>query len=163
MWPKIFGVVVFVVALPLAAVVVAIAMNRPMVFDPPGFSKRLAIYLQYNVAETTADPLLPELRIRRYRASEEEIKAAVEQAIRSFPRWRMIRTERDLGAYQVEATSLLWRFRDDLSILVIRSASDGVEVYLHSASRVGGGDLGANRARIIEFYEALERELGKGV
>ena len=156
---KLLAGLVFVMILPVAAVSVAIAMNRPMLFDPPGFVERLSIYLYYNVAETTADPVLPELRVRHYRLPEETVKAAVDRTIRSLPRWKMVRAEGDVGAYQAEVTSLIWRFRDDLSVLVSSSSSGEVEVYVHSASRVGRGDLGANRVHILTFYEALERHL----
>ncbi|HUK55735.1 MAG TPA: DUF1499 domain-containing protein [Nitrospiria bacterium] len=149
-----------VLILPVAAAVVAIVMNRPMLSDPPGFMKRLSIYLRYNTAETTADPLLPELRIRHYRLPEETVKTAVERTIRSLPRWKMIRAEGDVGAYQAEVSSLIWRFRDDLSVLVTGSPQGEVEVYVYSASRIGVGDLGANRVHILTFYEALERQLG---
>jgi uncharacterized protein (DUF1499 family) len=156
---KLLAGLVLVMILPVAAVAGAIAMNRPMLFDPPGFMERLSIYLRYNVAETTDDPVLPELRVRHYRQSEETVKAAVDRTIRSLPRWKMVRAEGDVGAYQAEVTSLIWRFRDDLSVLVTGSSNGEVEVYVHSASRVGRGDLGANRVHVLTFYEALERHL----
>ncbi|MBI3597501.1 MAG: DUF1499 domain-containing protein [Nitrospirae bacterium] len=156
---KLLAGIVLVLILPVAAVVIAIAMNRPMLLDPPGFMERLSIYLRYNVAETTADPILPELRVRHYRLPEEAVKTAVERTIRSLPRWKMVRAEGDVGAYQAEVSSLIWRFRDDLSVLVIGSATGEVEVYVHSASRIGRGDLGANRVHVLTFYEALERHL----
>jgi len=159
MGTKIVALLIIILILPLAVAVIAIAMNRPMLSDPPGFSKRLSIYLRYNTAETTASPLLPELRIRNFRVSEDAMNKAVGRTIRSLPRWKMVREEADLGAYQVEVTSLIWRFRDDLSILVTGTASGEMEVYVHSASRVGGADLGANRAHVLTFYEALERQL----
>ena len=159
MGSKIFGIMIVVLILPLAAGMIAIVMNRPMWSDPPGLAKRLSIYLRYNVAETTVDPLLPELRIRHYRLPEDAVRKAVERTIRSLPRWKRVREERDLGAYQVEVTSRIWRFRDDLSILVTGPASGDVEVYIYSASRVGRGDFGANRVHILAFYEALERQL----
>jgi uncharacterized protein (DUF1499 family) len=159
MGSKIVAVLFVVLILPLAVGVIAIAMNRPMLSDPPGFAKRLSIYLRYNTAETTANPLLPELRIRHYRVSEDGVKKAVGRTVRSLPRWKMVREEADLGAYQIEVTSLIWRFRDDLSILVTGPVSGEMEVYVHSASRVGRGDFGANRVHVLTFYEALERQL----
>ncbi len=159
MGSRVLGVVIVVLILPLLAAVVAIAMNRPMLFDPPGFTKRLSIYLRYNTAETAANPLLPELRIRHYRVSEDVMKTAVERTIQSFSRWTVLREEKELGAYQIEVTSLIWRFRDDLSILVTGTANGEREVYVYSASRVGRGDLGANRVHILTFYEELERQL----
>lgn len=159
MGSRILAVVIVVLILPLAAAVIAIAMNRPMLFDPPGFAKRISIYLKYNTAETTENPFLPELRTRRYRVSEDRMKTAVERTIRSLPRWTIVREEDAVGAYQIEIASLIWRFRDDLSILVTGTASGDMEVYVFSASRVGRGDLGANRVHILTFYEALERQL----
>jgi len=153
------GFVVGILLLPLAAVVVAVGMNRPMFSEPPGFAKRLSIYLYYNVAETAANPLLPELKIRRYHVSEETMKSAVERTLRSLPRWKVVRQEGDLGAYQAEVTSRIWRFRDAVAILVTAYGPDEVEVYVHSASHVGLGDLGANRTHILAFYEELERQL----
>jgi len=159
MGSKMIGVLIAVLILPLAAGVFAVALNRPMLFDPPGFGKRLAIYLRYNTAETTANPVLPELRIRHYRVSEDAMKRAVERTIRTLPRWKIVREEADLGAYQVEVSSLIWRFRDDLSVLVTGPVSGEMEVYVHSASRIGRGDFGANRVHVLTFYERLEREL----
>lgn len=156
---KLLAGLLVVVILPIAAVAIAIAMNRPMLFDPPGVMERLSIYLRYNVAETTADPILPELRLRHYRLPLETVKAAVDRTIRSLPHWRMVRAEGDVGAYQAEVTSLVWRFKDDLSVLVTASENGQVDVYVHSASRIGRGDLGANRVHVLTFYEALERNL----
>jgi uncharacterized protein (DUF1499 family) len=159
MWTKIMGVVIVFLVLPLAAGILAIAMNRPMLSEPPGFTKRLSIYLHYHAAETTVDPLLPELRLRHYRVPKETMKKAVESAVRSLPRWKIIREEGELGAYQAEVSSLIWRFRDDVSILITESGPEEVELYVHSASRVGLVDFGADRAHILEFYEAIDRRL----
>ena len=159
MGSRVLGVVIVVLILSLLAAVIAVAITRPMLFDPPGFTKRLSIYLRYNTSETTENPILPELRIRRYRISEDVMKTAVERTIRSFPRWTVIRAEPEVGAYQVVVTSWIWRFRDDLSILVTGTASGELEVYVYSASRVGRGDFGANRVHILIFYEELERQL----
>jgi uncharacterized protein (DUF1499 family) len=159
MWTKILGVVLVFLILPAAAGAIAIAMNRPMLSEPPGFTKRVSVYLRYNAAETTDDPLLPELRLRHYRVPEETMKKAVESSIRSLPRWKIVREEEEVGAYQARVTSLIWRFRDDVSILVTESGPGEVELYVHSASRFGLGDFGANRVHILEFYEAIDRQL----
>jgi len=156
---RLVGFVVGVLLVPLAAVVIAIMMNRPMLSEPPGMVKRLSVYLYYNAAETSDKPLLPELKIRRYRVPEETMKKAVESALGSLPRWRVIREESELGAYEAEVTSRIWRFRDAVSILITAAGPDEVELYIHSASRVGFGDLGANRTHILSFYEEVERQL----
>lgn len=156
---RILGVLIIVLVLLLSAFVAAIAMNRPMLWDPPGFAKRLSVYMRYNTAETAAEPVLPELRIRRYHRLRGEMKERIEQTIQSLPRWRMVREEAGVGVYQVEVTSPLWRFRDDVFIRVNDLSGGEVEVYLYSASRVGRGDFGANRYHILQFYKALEQKL----
>ena len=54
-------------------------------------------------------------------------------------------------AYDVTA---VFQFVDDV-VIRVRPAGDGSVVDLRSNSRVGGGDLGANAARIRAFREKL--------
>lgn len=158
MWPKLVGGFLGAVLIPLLLILGGILLNRPMLFEAPGFLTRLAIYLRYNVAETTASPLLPELKIRRYKVSQEAMKEVVERTLSRLARWKVVKAEPEVGVYQAVVTTPLWRFKDDVAIL-ITDQDEGVEVYLHSSSRVGRGDLGANRRHILEFYEALEEQL----
>ena len=159
MWPKLVGGFFGAVLIPLLLILGGILLNKPMLFESPGFVTRVGVYLRYNVAETTAAPLLPELRIRRYRVSQETIREVVERTLSRLPRWKVVKAESEIGVYQAVVTTPLWRFKDDVAILITGVAEGGVEVYLHSSSRIGRGDLGANRRHILEFYEALEEQL----
>jgi uncharacterized protein (DUF1499 family) len=158
MWPKLVGGILGVILIPLILILGGILLNRPTLFEAPGLMKRMSIYLRYNVAETTASPILPELRIRRYSATPEAMKEAVERTLPRMARWKVVKAEPEIGVYHAEVTTALWRFKDDLSILITDQGGE-VEVYLHSSSRVGRGDLGANRRHILEFYEALDEQL----
>lgn len=62
----------------------------------------------------------------------------------------------DVEALRIEAydTTSVFRFVDDI-VVRVRASSTGSVVDLRSNSRVGGGDLGANAARIIAFLELL--------
>ncbi len=63
--------------------------------------------------------------------------------VEALPRTRIVAAE---GFYlHAECTSLLFRFVDDLELLVDEDAS---VVHVRSASRVGHSDLGVNRRRI---------------
>ena len=73
----------------------------------------------------------------------------IQRVIESMPRTR-VRAVED-GYLHAVFTSALFRFKDDVEFEV-----DGDVVHVRSASRVGYGDLGANRKRV----EAIRRALG---
>ena len=53
-----------------------------------------------------------------------------------------------------EATSLIFRFRDDVEFVIDRQAN---LIHFRSASRVGKSDLGANRKRMEEIRKAFSQ------
>jgi uncharacterized protein (DUF1499 family) len=57
----------------------------------------------------------------------------------------------------VECTSRVFRFVDDLELLLDR---EGKKVHVRSASRVGRSDLGANRRRVEAIRRAFEARRG---
>lgn len=61
--------------------------------------------------------------------------------------------ERGDGYLHAEATSLVFRFVDDVEVLL----RDDGEVVVRSASRVGRSDLGVNGRRVEELRERLAR------
>jgi len=75
------------------------------------------------------------------------------QALATLPRVRIVS---DDGRHiRAEATSCLFRFVDDVDLVVDEAA--GV-IHMRSASRTGYSDLGANRKRL----EAIRRAYGAG-
>ena len=74
------------------------------------------------------------------------LKAAMDR----LPRTRIVTEE---GRYlHVEFTTRIMRFVDDVEFLV---AENGGRIDVRSASRVGYGDLGANRKRVEEIRAVL--------
>lgn len=71
----------------------------------------------------------------------------VAAVIATMPRAKVVRQEQNY--LHAEFTSATWRFVDDVELVV----GDGA-LQVRSASRVGYGDLGANRAR-VEALRAL--------
>lgn len=74
----------------------------------------------------------------------------LKQVLGTIPRLKIV-TEQD-NYLHAEATSLLFRFVDDVEFLVDPQA--GV-IHCRSASRVGHSDLGVNRARIEQIRKAF--------
>ncbi len=79
---------------------------------------------------------------------------ALERAILSLPRTRLVSDGH--GYLHAEATSLIFRFVDDVECILDRAAS---VIHVRSASRVGHGDMGVNRKRVERLRERFARLL----
>jgi uncharacterized protein (DUF1499 family) len=78
--------------------------------------------------------------------------AALKQALRGQS--RTVITAESADALHAEATSLIFRFVDNIDAILDREAR---LIHIRSASRVGYSDLGVNRKRV----EALRLEMRK--
>lgn len=85
--------------------------------------------------------------------TEGDVTARLREVVEAMPRVEVVETSP--GYIHAEATSRIFRFVDDLELLV---APDG-ELVVRSASRVGRSDLGANEDRVQRLRERL-REAG---
>jgi uncharacterized protein (DUF1499 family) len=84
--------------------------------------------------------------------SPEEALRRLKQAIASMPRMEIVAESGDY--LHVEATSLIFRFVDDVEFWVDRQAK---AIHFRSASRAGRSDLGVNRARMEKFRLAFDK------
>ena len=76
--------------------------------------------------------------------------AGIRAAVESMPRTTVV--EQDDGYLHAEARSLVFRFVDDLEVLL---ADDG-EIVVRSASRLGRYDLGVNGRRVASLRDRLD-------
>ncbi len=58
-----------------------------------------------------------------------------------------------------ERKTSVFRFIDDIEIWFTKTGPNTMQLNLHSASRVGKGDLGQNARNIREVLEAFERKM----
>ena len=82
----------------------------------------------------------------------EEAWAALKQALGSQS--RTVITEATDGALHAEATSLVFRFVDDIDAIL---DADAKLIHIRSASRVGYSDLGVNRKRIENLRKQMQQ------
>lgn len=68
--------------------------------------------------------------------------------------WEVVHTDRPAGRIEATDSTFWFGFKDDV-VIRIRPADIGTRVDLRSVSRVGGGDVGANAARIRAFSRRL--------
>ncbi len=80
----------------------------------------------------------------------EDAMRRLKAVLAAIPRMEII-TETD-NYLHAEATSLIFRFRDDVEFVIDEQEN---VIHFRSASRVGHSDLGANRVRMEEIRKAF--------
>jgi uncharacterized protein (DUF1499 family) len=99
-----------------------------------------------NCVSTEASDARPAMPPLRYSGTPRQAQAHARASLLADPRTRIV-AERP-GYLHAEARSRLFRFVDDVEVMVDSAAG---LVRFRSASRVGRGDLGVNRARMRRF------------
>lgn len=113
------------------------------------------------LTENTADTRTVGVpRGRLYAAPFARVWDALLSRIRSRPRWELAHQDEERGQITVRCRSLVFRFVDDLTIWVELDENGQTRVDARSASRVGRGDFGVNRRRLVRLFEELDRQVG---
>jgi hypothetical protein len=152
------AVLALLVVVPLLMIVVGLAANRPSLAETPGLGQRLKTYLTTNVAQTSPDSPFPELRPPVFPVAAQRLSDAAAAACAGLG-WSTVVSDREKGTLHAVVSSRLWRFKDDVRIIV-RPAGEGASMLsVRSASRVGKGDLGANTRHVLDLLAAVDAEL----
>jgi uncharacterized protein (DUF1499 family) len=107
-----------------------------------------------NDVRTGATAEYPDLQPQRFSKPFDQVFAAALATAREME-FEITSQSAEKGEIQAVATTRVFRFKDDVTITVGR---DGL-VNVHSRSRIGKGDLGANARRIRDFQAGLARRL----
>jgi uncharacterized protein (DUF1499 family) len=86
-------------------------------------------------------------------APPERAFAAVEAAARALG-WEIVAAVPVEGRLEATATTPWFGFKDDV-VVRVRTRDGGSRIDVRSLSRIGGGDLGVNAARVRAFLERL--------
>ncbi len=113
-----------------------------------------------NVVETGRTPEYPDIKPHVYRAGADQVFDAALHAVHRMPRWSLVSHQPATGEIRAEASTLVWRFVDDILIRVRVRAGDAV-VEVRSSSRVGRGDFGQNARNIRSFLQELDRQVAE--
>jgi uncharacterized protein (DUF1499 family) len=95
---------------------------------------------------------IPPLMVTREwtEAGRDELLQQVAEAVDDLPRTAIRRL--DERYVHAESASLIFRFVDDLEVLL---SDDGSELIVRSAARMGQSDLGVNARRVEALHQAL--------
>jgi uncharacterized protein (DUF1499 family) len=85
-------------------------------------------------------------------ADTQQTWASLKQALLSQP--RTVITQETTEVLDAEATSLIFRFVDDVKVIL---DAENKLIHIRSASRVGYGDFGVNRNRVEQLRAALQQ------
>lgn len=144
--------------LPVLFVGASLAWNHPPLLDAPGAAVRLKTYFTTHVAETRENHPFPELRPRTFAAPPTLLLSFAAQVLPQLG-WPLSSQQPDPQTLTAVATTLLWRFKDDITLRVDAAPGGGSILYVRSESRVGKGDLGANLRRVINVTEEIARHV----
>lgn len=113
-----------------------------------------------NDVETGRTPEYPDLKVREYAGSEEEVSKAVKDAVARLPRWDFVGAGKGPGGSEVQAlhSTPVFRFKDDVTVRIRREGSK-TRVSVRSRSRVGKWDFGQNARNVRELLAELDRAL----
>ena len=85
----------------------------------------------------------------QFNGTPEDAQKKLLQILKSLERTKIIITQDNY--IQVEFTSKLFRFTDDVEFYFPATKTEQIIIHFRSASRIGHSDLGANRERIEQI------------
>jgi uncharacterized protein (DUF1499 family) len=128
--------------------------NDTNLFEDPGFTVRLNIYLAGNRAETTQDHVLKELRTPVFNTSAEQLYKRTILAASSLG-WQVASHDSDNQNAHFVVYSPIFLFKDDVYVQVGFIDMDRSNLSVKSVSQRGKADLGANAGHIRELINEL--------
>ncbi len=127
--------------------------------DSPSLVQKLVRPFSTNEVSTDESGWYPEIEPHRYDLPADEVFEAAREAIRGRDRWEIVESDDQGRRLDVEVTTEMMEFVDDLVVEIEENDGD-VVVHAESQSRVGEGDFGQNARTIREFFERLDDRLG---
>jgi len=70
--------------------------------------------------------------------------------------WELVNSDSEAGIIEATETTLIWGFKDDVVIRIALNDAGKTAIDLHSVSRIGVSDIGANAKRITAFLEKFK-------
>jgi uncharacterized protein (DUF1499 family) len=115
------------------------------------------IWPTINDVKTGATPEYPDVQPQRFNQPLDKVFEAA-LAVAQAMGWEIRETDRERGIIEAVATTRLFKFKDDVTIMITREG-DATVVNVRSKSRVGKSDLGTNARRIRAFQAELAKRL----
>ena len=115
------------------------------------------IWPAINDVKTGETPEYADLRPQQFKQPYDQVFDAALTTAQAMG-WEVTVQDRDKREIRAVATTRVFRFKDDVTIMIGREEV-GVVVNVRSHSRIGKGDLGTNARRIRQFQAELAKRI----
>ncbi len=149
-------IIAFVMILVVGLVFFTLQRNGANLFQEPGFAKRLSTFLSTNVAETSDDNPLPELRTPVFSVNAEKLYQRV-LYVAAESGWSVLANDRDNQDANFVVRSPIFLFEDDVYIQVKFINMNESSLYVRSSSRTGKADFAANSGHIQALINGIKK------
>ncbi len=131
--------------------------NDANLFQTPGIGQRLSIFLKTNVAETSDDPVLEELRTPIFDISAESLQQRVVKATAAL-RWEVVAQDSENQSLNIMVRSPVFLFEDDIFVQVQFLDTKKSSLYIRSSARKGRADFAANSGHIQSLIAKIKNK-----
>lgn len=123
--------------------------------------QRIRTGLTDNEAATDPEHEDPALRGRTYGIPFDAVWRAALRVAEERRGWEVVRRDDLEGRIEIEATTLVFKFVDDMEVKIVLDENAQTRVDARSSSRKGKVDLGTNARRLRRFFRDLDREVAR--
>ena len=148
--------VIFVFILIVGALFFTLYQNDANLFQEPGITKRLAVFLSTNIAVTADDHPFEELRTPVFNANAERLYKRVIFSASELG-WKIIASDSDNQNANMVALTRLFLFEDDIFVQVKYVDMDHSSLYIRSSSRKGSADFASNSGNIQALISKIKK------
>jgi len=150
-------IIVFAIILAVAITFFTLYRNGANLFQAPGVSERLQVYLTTNTAKTTLDHKFVELRTPQFNTSAEKLYKRVLIAAANLG-WDVVAHDSDNQNANFIVFSPMFLFEDDVYVQVEFIDLKHSSLFIQSSSRQGRADLAANSGHIQTLINKLKNK-----
>jgi uncharacterized protein (DUF1499 family) len=148
--------VIFVFILSIGVLSFTLYQNDANLFQEPGITKRLAVFLSTNTAFTADDHPFEELRTPVFTANTERLYNRVIFAASELG-WDIVATDSDNHNLNMVARTRLFLFEDDIFVQVKFVDMDHSSLYIRASSRKGSVDFASNSGNIQALINKIKK------
>jgi uncharacterized protein (DUF1499 family) len=154
MW--LLKLIVFVIVLAIGITIFTLYRNGANLFEEPGMTKRLGIFLTTHSAATSDNPDFEELRTPVFDMDAEKLYQRVLNTGSELG-WSVIAHDSDALNVNLVVRSPVFLFEDDVYVQVKPINEKQSSLYVQSSSRTGRADFAANSGHIQLLIEKLKQ------
>ena len=153
---SVLKIILLVLVLLLAILFFILFRNGAKLFDEPGITERLGVFLTVNIAETSDKHNFAELRTPVF---DEDTEKLYQRIIITGTElgWGTVSHDSEKSDVTFIVNSPVFLFKDDIYVQVKSISESQSSLYMRSSSRKGRADFAANSGHIQKLIRELRK------